>query len=300
MVAPLIRLDYAELGPELAPPSPRDDGSVIYEAVLAWADRPLSYSWGTETPTEEALSDPAYLDGLRGLPVTVQHPSRGRVDVGDPERVGTVLSARWDSARRCVVVELLISDPEALRRIRARELTEVSAGYRVPPESLVDGRQTRRISNHIALCERGRMPGATIRLDEVSRMTPEDMAAIKAMMAELLAPLIAQMDAEDEPEPPAQMDEEAMEAVVQERADAVVGLRLHAQSLGLTPKPEAKGLRALARDLAGQLGSTRTDSLDADLAYVEAVAAERSQRADSRAQIRDAVISTPARARAGF
>lgn len=265
-------------------------GALRVEAVTAQADAQLVYPWGIEVATEEALRDPTYLDSSRGLPVVVHHPESGKSTEGDGTRVGTVTGARYDEATRTVIREYTITDPATIRRVQERELTETSEGYDVPPEHLVrreDGvaEQRRRIPNHYALTDRGRAPGATIRLDEDNAMTPEEIR--KIIREEMLA--VFQMR-DDAMKPKTDEDPGVTPAIVEAEADAVkrmdeavasrVALLRRADALGVIVPETAKTDVEIARAIAVSLGADakRCDSLDYARAWIDA---SPSKRGDS-------------------
>ena len=167
-----------------------DDGSVVREAVLSRADVAMSYPWGEEQATEAALSSQAYLEGLRGLAVVAKHPKSVRVDISRPEtyrEVGVILNARWDSAERCVVIEIVIRDAEANKAVEAGQ-TGVSEGYAVPhlDTSSQPALQMVRVPNHVALTldDPPRMPGANIRNDHNKTEVPKmELVQLLAMLA---------------------------------------------------------------------------------------------------------------------
>lgn len=232
-----LRLDAEALDADgLRAPWQQDDGSWRYEAVADRADAPLVYPWGTEVATEAALSDPAYRQGLVGLAVTVHHPASGvhRVDEAG-EEVGRIVGSRWDAARRLGVVDFVVSKRRAHERIQRRELTEVSVGYSVPDLHMrADGvgEQRRRRGNHVALTPRGRMPGATIRTDEVS-MDPETIKALEALL-----------DARE-----ARRNDAAVTAITAERDAAVKRADALCAAIGVAPDatPEAVTAAIVAR-----------------------------------------------------
>lgn len=186
---PEIRVDRADL----RKPRRRDDGTKIYEARLSVADQPLKYRWGEEIPTREALSDPEYLEGLRGISVLVQHPEgEGRIDgraprAGDGRRIGSTISARFDADAGEVIVELAIPEKEDQALVE-KVLSKVSEGY-TPTLERIDGKtyQTKRIPNHIAVTEQGRAKTAEIRVDALggNLNLEEAMAKIQQMAAEI-------------------------------------------------------------------------------------------------------------------
>lgn len=319
----LLRLDAGTL----RPPRMQADGSVRFEAVLARVDAPLPYPHGVEVATEAALSDRAYLDALVGLAVVVHHPEGGshRIDEAPRNRtgerrgveVGRVLSARYDTAERHVVVDLLITKRDAIRRIRAKELGEVSEGYRVPASKLVkraDGisEQQQRIPDHVALTDRGRPGGTTIRTDEEGRMDPKDIeAVVRTVLTEVRADeaVAAKQTQESAAVKRADAAEAALGSVLGElglkpgasvadvrtaigkRADAVVALRRRADELGVqlpTEGDEVTLTAALAKGLRADAARC-----DADPAYARAVVdlarAPSTTRADAAPAPRFAV-----------
>lgn len=177
--------------------SPRtlDDGTKVYDAVLAYAGRPLQYAWGTEIPTAQALSSKTYLDGLHGISVCLRHPPGDRVDqgrapkVGKGRRVGTVCSSRFDESEGeagAVIISMAIheiADQAAVERLQS-----VSEGYRATGlQHLGPGRtaQTVRVPNHVAIAAAAtaRAPGAEVRIDEVEMDNPFDAAQALGLIA---------------------------------------------------------------------------------------------------------------------
>lgn len=141
----------------------RADGSVVREFV----------------PPEE-LEHNDSLATLRDAPVTIGHPEGGSRMVSSAtyrkDAVGHVSGLpRVDGGH--VVAELAVQDEDAIRRIDAGELREISAGYRVmidPTPGVYEGQrydavQRRRTYNHAALLPSGSgRAGATValRVDE--------------------------------------------------------------------------------------------------------------------------------------
>lgn len=281
-LAPQIRLDRALLRSPVVLAS----GALRVEAVTAEAGAPLVYPWGIEVATEDALRDPAYLDASRGLPIVVHHPASGTSREGDGTRVGTVTGARYDEATKTVVRELTITDPATIARVQSRELTETSEGYTVPPDQLhrrADGvsEQRRRIPDHLSLTDRGRLPGAKVRLDEGDTMTEELLR--KIFREEMLAALQMRDDAAkpkpDEAPPP---DPAAVMAAEEKRMDERIASRVallrRADEHGVTIPETAKTDEAIARVIAVHLGADekRCDSLDYARAWIDAAPLKRA------------------------
>ncbi len=271
-----------------------DDGSVVRDAILARADAVLVYPWGTEVATEEALSDPEYLSGLRGLTVTARHPASERVDQGrtDHVDVGTVLSARYDADDRAVVLELVIKDTEANNAIEEGQ-TGVSEGYTVPrmDATVTPARQLKRVPNHVALTldSPPRMPGAHVRADgQEPTMTIEQVLAVlsaRGLRTDAIEHISADLDAlrtradsidERDAQLAAYADalpgdggpKERVDAIVSGRVAELIALHRRADELGEEIDP-ALHLDAARKALAVALGgdAQRCDSAD----YAQAV-----------------------------
>lgn len=132
-------------------------------------------------PAEE-VSRLESLTSLRDAPVTVYHPTRadGSRRMVSPETyradaVGHV-SGEPTSDGRLVHAQLAIADADAMRRIDAGELVELSAGYRLfldPTPGTYQGQaydavQRQRVYNHVALLPKGGAragEAASLRLD---------------------------------------------------------------------------------------------------------------------------------------
>lgn len=177
---------------DLRSPRVLDDGTKVYTAVLARADSPLEYRWGTEYPTKEALSDTEYLEGLRGISFLERHPpstkvARGRTPTqGRGRRMGTVITSRFDEATSEVIIEIAVPVPEDQEKIEA-QLFEVSEGY--DPQIHIDEAgvrwQIKRKPNHVAATDMGRANGARIQTDSEETDLEELMQMMKDMMSKL-------------------------------------------------------------------------------------------------------------------
>lgn len=260
-------------------------GALRVEAVTARADAQLVYPWGIEVATEEALKDATYLDASRGLPIVVHHPDSGQSREGDGTRVGTVTAARYDEDTRSVIRELTITDPDTIRRVQDRELTEISEGYTVPPDALhvrADGvsEQRRRVPDHYALTDRGRLSGAVLRLDAEGSMTEELIR--KIVQEAVMAAFQMRDDAAKPPDPGVTAGTDKAEADLEKRMDERVAARVallrRADELEVTIPPEAKTDVEIARAIAVALGADakRCDSLDYARGVIDA-----GRRADS-------------------
>lgn len=291
-----IRADRSRL----RSPRPRADGSVIYDAYLAFADRAMRYPWGTEVATEQALSDPEYLEALRGLSLVTTrdtvHANGVPVSVrADAVAVGSILDARWDAGERAVVLELVVNDRQTLADIESGKTTDLSEAYTPVTAVRADGviEQRKRRPNHVAIVESGRMPGAGLRADE-DDMDEEIKALVaKAIREELRADEAAKLERDlkaaeqraDAAEQRADKAEQALKglrdriginadtddidaalaAVVVEKVRADSALLEEARELGVE-LPEDSTPATRERDLAVALGAERqrADSADFD------------------------------------
>jgi uncharacterized protein len=130
---------------------------------------------------------------LIAAPVTVKHPIAGRVDARSNRALshGLVLGARGRETigpHEFALADLVITSPEAITRIDARELTEISCGYQcetidgpgVSPEGeQYDRRQTNIRYNHVALLPKGSARAgseARLRLDSKGDQEEKNMA----------------------------------------------------------------------------------------------------------------------------
>lgn len=247
----------------------QSDGSVRYHAILARADAPMQYSWGTEVATEQALSDPEYLAGLRGISlITVKsatHQNGKPINVRDDARaVGTVLDATWHADEKLVRIEMVVNDRETLDDIDAGRILELSEAYLPTVRTRADGviEQLKRQTNHVALVEEGRMPGTGIRADrtEDTEMTPEQIAQIATAVAE-------RMRADSEEETYA----DKLEAMEKERADAMD--RADKAEKMLADIRKALGMNADSADgdidLKSQIDAMVADAVRADSAILD-------------------------------
>jgi hypothetical protein len=110
---------------------------------------------------ENALFSDAALTSFAGKPVTLDHPP-GPVT---PENwslfaIGTVMHPRRGEGQQAdlMLADLLITAPDVIAAIRAKEIAEVSSGYDCDYEETSPGmgRQLGIIGNHVALVDRGR------------------------------------------------------------------------------------------------------------------------------------------------
>lgn len=266
-----LRTDRALLrAPRMLP-----DGTLRVEAVSATVGEVLTYPWGKEVVTAESLSDPAYLDALRGVGITRHHvrTNGGRLTKDDKSnRVGTVIGARFDEETGQAIRELSIFDPDVAQEVLNKTLAFVSETYdlggkRDRTDGMTD--QTQRLPNSIALTDNPRAKSAAIRTDEAN-MTPEE---IKAKIDEAVGPLVAKLDEltgkleAAKPEP-----EEVHTDSADDIAARIVATRLRADSLSVEIPDTVKGEAALLKHVATALGAdkARCDAADYCQGFIDA------------------------------
>lgn len=164
---------------DLAAPVVLDTGARRLEAVIARVGV-LRYPWGREYVPASTLADPAWLSSLAGVPLLYAgdaHPDRPWTieDSAGAERVGVVLSARYDADREAVVAEVVVDTAEGVELL-ARGVRGVSPWYTAetdadpgvaPSGEAYDLTQTRRTAaNHVVLTSSPRGgPGVEVRAD---------------------------------------------------------------------------------------------------------------------------------------
>jgi len=135
-------------------------------------------------PPEEVFA-PAALAGVRGAPVTHNHPVTGRVDASDWRmlavgHVGEDVSREGD---QYVTAHVYVQDADTIRAVERREVVQVSLGYDTdydptpgvtPQGEPYDGVQRNIRVNHAALVPLGRA-GASVglRLDHQDNAIPD-------------------------------------------------------------------------------------------------------------------------------
>lgn len=189
---PAVRVDVGRLRKAEKTPSGgiRVPGAVSRTGVLTY--RLDDGSVRRELVLPEELSRADALASLRDAPVTVGHPDGGTrlvtSETYKQDAVGHVSGEARVEADH-LVSSLAVQDADAIRRIDAGELAELSAGYRVmldmTPGETADGQrydaiQRRRVYNHVALLPQGggRAGGSvSLRLDgedvEVATEVPD-------------------------------------------------------------------------------------------------------------------------------
>lgn len=268
---PILRADKADTPTEgqlrsdraqLRRPRPQPDGSVRYDAFSSFANVPMRYAWGVEVATEEALSDPEYLEALRGLSlVTVKsavHKNGQPINVrADARAVGSILDARYDIDDKAVVLELVVHDRETLADIEAGRTTDLSEAY-VPVTAVrADGviEQRKRRPNHVAIVADGRMPGAGLRADEDAMTEAQVKAALKEALLEQL-----RADAETEAQTKLKAEVKLREAAELRADNAEKALKAIRDAVGITADSD---------DVEATLDAKVAEMVRADAALVD-------------------------------
>lgn len=214
---------------DLAAPVVLDTGARRVEAVIARVGV-LAYPWGREYVPASTLSDPAWLSSLAGVPLLYArdgHPDRPWTieDSAGAERVGVVLSARYDAASEAVVAEVVVDTAEGVELL-ARGVRGVSPWYTAetdaapgvtPRGEAYDLTQTRRTAaNHVVLTSSPRGgPGVEVRADALNTESNMDET-----MKEGEAP-VPQVEVEVEAEAPEAPAEGAAAALISALLEAL-------------------------------------------------------------------------------
>lgn len=295
-----MRVDVGRLGKaeRIAGGGVRVEGAVANVGVLTYrrAD-------GTETrelfPPEEARR-PESLKTLQDAPVTIGHPGGGTRMVSPEtfrqDSVGHVSGSRSDG--RSVLADIAIQDAEAIRKVDAGELAELSPGYILmidPTPGVFDGQrydvvQRNRDYNHLALLPPGGARGgasASLRIDGV------DDYAVQVRTDQITAPA------------PAPRSEMRSDGMATEHIDGIpyeIGTEGHRTARTRHDAKAAGELKELAEAKASAEAKLATEKGRADKAEARADAAEKRvkeledpARLDARASERAALLEASRR-----
>lgn len=193
------------------------EGFLLCESVPITRAGELTYA-PNETPitagdgntiierSREDIARPETIASFEGKPVTINHPN----DFVTPENwkaltVGVVQNVRvskLEDGTDALVADLLITDAQAIARVKNKELREVSCGYEATYVEIAPGRgrQEGIVGNHVALVVSGRCgPDCAIQ-DHAPRKEPRMIEKIKTAVATAVAKTLDQfssVDAED-------------------------------------------------------------------------------------------------------
>lgn len=113
------------------------------------------------------------LASFEGKPVTINHPDT----FVNPSNWASLAKGVTQNVRQgsgvdddLLLADLLITDSEAIKEVRGKDLREVSCGYEADYEQITPGkgRQINIIGNHVALVERGRAgPRCSIKDEDI-------------------------------------------------------------------------------------------------------------------------------------
>lgn len=276
ILAPIPRLRADRY--DLAAPVVLDTGARRVEAVIARVGV-LAYPWGREYVPAETLADPAWLSSLAGVPLLYArdgHPDRPWTieDSAGAERVGVVLSARYDAASEAVVAEVVVDTAEGVELL-ARGVRGVSPWYSAetdaapgvtPRGEAYDLTQTRRTAaNHVVLTSSPRGgPGVEVRADAANTESMMDDEMMK--------------DEAPVPEVEVEVEAEAPEAPAEGAAAALIASLLEAlapQHAAMMERMDSMMAKMDAMLPAAPAEEVRADSRSVRLAWREVETAAR-------------------------
>lgn len=176
------------------------------ELIYAPSETPITAGDGNTIieKSREDIARPETIASFEGKPITINHPH----DFVTPENwkaltVGVVQNVRvskLEDGTDALVADLLITDAQAIERVKNKELREVSCGYEATYVEIAPGRgrQEDIIGNHVALVVSGRCgPDCAIH-DHAPRKEPRMIERIKTAVAKTLDQVLYSVDAEDQ------------------------------------------------------------------------------------------------------
>lgn len=176
------------------------EGFLLCESVPITRAGELTYA-PSETPitagdgntiierSREDIARPETIASFEGKPITINHPH----DFVTPENwkaltVGVVQNVRvskLEDGTDALVADLLITDAQAIARVKNKELREVSCGYEATYVEIAPGRgrQEGIVGNHVALVVSGRCgPDCAIQ-DHAPRKEPRMIEKLKTAVS---------------------------------------------------------------------------------------------------------------------
>lgn len=176
------------------------------ELIYAPSETPITAGDGNTIieKSREDIARPETIASFEGKPITINHPH----DFVTPENwkaltVGVVQNVRvskLEDGTDALVADLLITDAQAIARVKNKELREVSCGYEATYVEIAPGRgrQEDIIGNHVALVVSGRCgPDCAIH-DHAPRKEPRMIERLKTALAKTLDQVFDSVDAEDQ------------------------------------------------------------------------------------------------------
>ncbi len=138
-------------------------GEMLYAAQEIPDVEPNADNMIVVTRSAEDVFAPEFLASLKGKSVVILHPEDGEDVIPDNWKeltFGIGMDPRQGEGEHsdCIIMDLMITDPEAIKLVRNKELIEISLGYDAQIEQIKPGyaRQFGFIGNHIALVDEGR------------------------------------------------------------------------------------------------------------------------------------------------
>lgn len=277
------------------------DGAFKGTASLA-APGVYEYSDGVTTWTEwtppHVLADPQYVDGLKMLPVTLNHPA-GSVVTADNVR-SLMVGALGDSVRAdpsgVLQSPIAVHDAAAAKAARTTH-RQISLGYRAvidwtagvtPQGQRYDAKQTKRLANHVALVEQGRHgPRVRIHADAAGAAHSHDGIAFRLDGDGSAQPPLNAGDTDRSPKREVTMALVKLGNLQVDVADVAVASQVQAHVDALTAQVDAaKAEKTRADSASGELAAVRAalETAKADHAKeIDKIKADA--KADARARI---------------
>jgi len=161
------------------------------------------------TRRPEDVTRPETIASFEGKPVTLTHPKDESTDnFVTPKNwkaftvgvVQNVRASKLDDGTDALVADLLITDAQAIDRVKSKELREVSCGFKCQYVVIEPGRglQVDIIGNHVAFVANGRCGPECAVQDEAERKEPRMIEKIKTAVAKTLDQVFDSVDAEDQ------------------------------------------------------------------------------------------------------
>lgn len=259
------------------------------------------YSDGVNTWTEwtpaETLTDPVYMDSLKLLPVTLDHPSPPVVNADNARSlaVGGMGDTVTADADGMLSQPIAVWDATASRAARTTH-KQISLGYRVrldmtpgkTPEGVAyDRKQVGRMGNHVALVEEGRHgPRIRVRADGNADVSGEHQYAERVDGNGNQTPPLPKLTDRSEPIAGAKMATVKLGNATVEVADGATALAVQQYVDGLNAQVTASLTEKTRADsAAGELAAAKAqiDTLKTDhAAALEVVKADAAKTARAR------------------
>lgn len=161
------------------------------------------------TRRPEDVTRPETIASFEGKPVTLTHPKDESTDnFVTPKNwkaftvgvVQNVRASKLDDGTDALVADLLITDAQAIDRVKSKELREVSCGFKCQYVVIEPGRglQVDIIGNHVAFVANGRCGPECAVQDEAERKEPRMIERLKTAVAKTLDQVFDSVDAEDQ------------------------------------------------------------------------------------------------------